>query len=405
LWVLCVDIHQREVTNVFTLLSRLVEELSRLKKLCEQQSSCPDESDDRQLVALLTGVSRCAALLKEKYHEVLVTEILNINLWHMRQMVREATLSFLCHVVVANGAFIQSCLHVLVYWLTPPPIAPVPDPCPGESWSPQEEDVLVQDAVISATRRVLELVPTASPRLLPILVSNMPHKMRDRGVHCLYLRGAFAVSESQHGFGLSDGILGPVISHLVEIDVDIRWEDIVEIITEEAKEEIKGESPRKYDEPDIFDLEGMSEGEACIAETFEPRGGWEGCCNDNVINPIPEKRESIAAAEEEERAPVNETADKMDSLMELTLEHLRRRISKGELQHVWKSLLEAFEGIVLQTHRSKFTQFVIFYVASHSPVHCSKSMLQLLMTKLSDRNQAPIVRSACAAYIGSFLAR
>ena len=379
---------------------RLVQELLRLKEICEKKNDVVDVASEKQLVALLKGVSRCLALVKESHHQVLATEILNIRLWNVGAVVREAVLMFICQAVVVNGSFMQSSLHVLVYSLVPPPVGVVVDPNPGNSWSPSVEEMGIQDAIIRATKRVIELVPSAASRLLPLLVSNMPHKMRDRGVHCLYLRGMFAVAEGPHGYGLGDGLIPAVIAHLIDVDVDITWEDIVEVMTEEAREEVKGESPRRFDEPDIFDLEGMSEGEACLGAAHEQRGGWEGCREMEVINPAPSDRAQTDCV-----VHVDEMADKMDSLMELTLSHLRHRISRGEIQHVWKSLLDAFEGIILQTHRSKFTQFVVFYVSSMSPVYCAKSLLHLLLQKLSDKNQAPIVRSACAAYIGSFLAR
>jgi len=377
---------------------RLVQELVRLKEICEN-SAVVDVASERQLVALLKGVSRCLALVKEAHHDVLATEILNIGLWNVGALVREAVLVFICQAVVVNGSFMQSSLHVLVYSLVPPPVGSAADPNPGSSWSPSVEEMGIQDAIVYAVKRVIEMVPSAAPRLLPLLVSNLPHKMRDRGVHCLYLRGVFAIVEGPHGYGLGDGLIPAVIAHLIDVDVDIKWEDIVEVMTEEAREEIKGESPRRFDEPDIFDLEGMSEGEACLG-THEQRGGWEGCREMEVINPAPNEQANAG-----DDIQVDEMADKMDSLMELTLSHLRHRISRGEVQNVWKALLDAFEGIVLQTHRSKFTQFVVFYVASTSPVYCSKSLLHLLLQKLADKNQAQIVRSASAAYIGSFLAR
>ena len=384
--------------HLLCFVCRLNQELSRLKEICERGGGS-DLSSDKQLVALLRGVSRCLALIKEAHHDVLVTSILNIKLWIVSAMVREAVLGFICQAVAVNGSFVQASLHVLVYSLVSPPTAPAPDPSPGASWSPTIEEVGVQDVVIAATKRVLELVPTAASRLLPLLVSNMPHKMRERSVHCLYLRGLFSIAECHHGSGLGDGLIPAVVAHLIDIDVDIKWEDIVEVMNDEVREEVKGDSPRRFDEPDIFDLEGMSEGEACLGG-HEQRGGWEGCRESEAINPAPN-----ATNNQEKHVEVDEMADKMDSLMELLLHHLKYRISRGEIQSVWKSLLDAFEGIILQTHRSKFTQFAVFYVASNSPSFCSRSLLSLLLNKLADKNQAAIVRSACAAYIGSFLAR
>ena len=56
------------------------------------------------------------------------------------------------------------------------------------------------------------------------------------------------------------------------------------------------------------------------------------------------------------RPAVDETADKLDSMMELTFQHLERRGAAGQLGAAWDTLLGAFERSVLLTHRSKFTQ-------------------------------------------------
>ena len=221
---------------------------------------------------------------------------------------------------------------------------------------------MIQDAVVAATKRVIELAPTAASRLLPVLVSNMPHKMREKEVHCLYLRGVFAIAENLHNTGLGDGLIPAVIAHLIDIDVDIKWEDIVEVMTEDVREEEKGESPRGFDEPDIFDLEGMSEGEACMGggvehRAMEERGGWEGYHAESIpsaavqkgmadnapglsgvggignINAVGQQQNGNAGGpQDQSQWDSHEMADKMDSLMELVLAHLKRRIMRGEVQ-------------------------------------------------------------------------
>ena len=70
--------------------------------------------------------------------------------------------------------------------------------------------------------QVLRLVPTSASRILPLLVGNMPHKLRDRGTHCLYLRGLFALAESSAGWPIKEGVLVGVLDHLIAIDVEIR---------------------------------------------------------------------------------------------------------------------------------------------------------------------------------------
>jgi len=204
-----------------------------------------------------------------------------------------------------------------------------------------------------------------------------------------------------------------VVEHLIAVDVDIRWEDIVEIPTEEAKEEEGGDAIPGDEEPDIFELEGMSElelamgGEAhcCARENVMPGGGWEG----GGVDALATDQTCLSLPGVDVNAPppaaVDETADKLDSLMELTMEHLGRRVAAGQLPAAWDTLGTAFERTVLHTHRSKFTQFLIFYLARHAPAPCCRSLLHLLLSRLTDRMQPPITRSACAAYTASFLAR
>lgn len=70
--------------------------------------------------------------------------------------------------------------------------------------------------------QVLLLVPTAGSRLLPLLSSNFPHKLRDRNTQCLYLRAAFALAEGRAGGAIREGVLAGVVEHLIGIDVEIR---------------------------------------------------------------------------------------------------------------------------------------------------------------------------------------
>lgn len=72
---------------------------------------------------------------------------------------------------------------------------------------------------------------------------------------------------------------------------------------------------------------------------------------------------------------------------------------------MWATILSVFESALLHTHRSKFTQYLLFHVASSDPAACAPSLLHLLTSRLKDARQPQITRSACAAYIASFLAR
>lgn len=59
---------------------------------------------------------------------------------------------------------------------------------------------------------------------------------------------------------------------------------------------------------------------------------------------------------------MDETADKLDSMMELVVGYIGRRDALGELHGVFSTLLRSFDHSLLHVHRSKFTQFLLFYV-------------------------------------------
>jgi RNA polymerase I-specific transcription initiation factor RRN3 len=58
------------------------------------------------------------------------------------------------------------------------------------------------------------------------------------------------------------------------------------------------------------------------------RGGWEGAA-------APAPPGAAAAPGSAPRPPVDELADKLDSMMELTLEHLGQRCAAGQLPQAW----------------------------------------------------------------------
>jgi hypothetical protein len=75
---------------------------------------------------------------------------------------------------------------------------------------------------------VLKLVPTAPSRLVPLLAGGIPHRLHEREVQCLYMRGALALAEAPAAAAVREGILAAAVEHLLSLDVEIRWQDIVD---------------------------------------------------------------------------------------------------------------------------------------------------------------------------------
>jgi hypothetical protein len=77
----------------------------------------------------------------------------------------------------------------------------------------------------------MALVPTLASALLPLLQQNMPHKVRDRDTQCTYLRALLHLAEAPAGLPIREALLVGVVEHLLTIDVEIRWQDIVDVPT------------------------------------------------------------------------------------------------------------------------------------------------------------------------------
>ncbi|PNH03401.1 RNA polymerase I-specific transcription initiation factor RRN3 [Tetrabaena socialis] len=396
------------------------DELKFLLRECRNRAEQEPGNEEAvlQLCTLVGAVTANVSAIRERKHEAIVADILGIKLWTAAPGILSAVLDFTRNLVVANSAFTHTCLQLIVYSFTPPPGPPDPtDPSqdPHGAWRPSEQALTVHQALLSLLNRVMALVPTAPTNVLPLIVTQMPHKLRDRNTQCLYLSALFRIAEDRSGASMREALLTAVVEHLLSLDVEIRWEDIADVPTGEEEEADDGVVE------DIFELEGMLASELDInagpeevaqrhavlamrnGAAGDGRGGWEGAVAGahNSAGGAGAGQQPQASS----RPPVDEMANKLDSMMELAFEHLAKRIAAGDQRQVWETLLSAFERTVLNTHRSKFTQFLLFYSCLSSPGHSPHGLLRLLFTRLRDTRQPAITRAACAAYLASFLAR
>lgn len=143
-------------------------------------------------------------------------------------------LNFICNLVVANSVFTHTCMQLLVYSFIPPPGFALSGDTSLDldgPWWPSEQAMLVQQAVLPAVNRVLSLVPTAARDVLPLIVAQIPHKLRDRNTQCLYMSALFRIAEDRAGAPIREALLTAAIEHLLSLDVEIKWENIVDVPT------------------------------------------------------------------------------------------------------------------------------------------------------------------------------
>lgn len=165
---------------------------------------------------------------------------------------REATLELICHLAVAQGSMTHGCIEVLCASIVPPPAPPTPEQLAsvGQPWFVDPQVAAVQSQVVEALNRLLTLVPTAASRVASTLLRGFPHKLRDRDAQCTYFHGLFLLAEGPAGAPVRDVLLAGVVDHMLTIDVEIKWEDIVDPCADAAAEE--GSSS----DDEVFELEG-----------------------------------------------------------------------------------------------------------------------------------------------------
>lgn len=70
-------------------------------------------------------------------------------------------------------------------------------------------------------------MPTAAPQLVATAASSMPHVLRDRAAHVLYVRVLARMALGRAvPTAVRAGLLAVVVEHLVALDCEIRWQDI-----------------------------------------------------------------------------------------------------------------------------------------------------------------------------------
>ena len=116
-----------------------------------------------------------------------------------------------------------------------------------------------------------------------------------------------------------------------------------------------------------------------------------------------------------EDATVDEMAEKLDSLMLILFEYFEESISSGaSASELFQILLQIFEASIINTHKSKFVQFLILYLCgSESKSVSDPEFAQVLHREFAaklidiiiDPYRATVNRQTGACYLASFISR
>ena len=252
-------------------------------------------------------------------------------------------------------------------------------------------DVVRTSKLHDALRHALYLVPKGRSEIFSILRKNFPFKRARTSEQKHYVKQLLLILT--YSPTLRRDVWGLIIHKCIEVDVEIK------IYSGGGVKVVEEHGEGEEEDDTMFEIDGFT-GEA----TEDARKCREG----------KEKRkraDSIGA---------DEYADKLDEMLDLLIEDVNGLGDKGEC---YKCLEDVFEGCVVKTHKSKFTQFVWFVVCKMEADRkaaeakgdgkdddddddrlCRKFVGHLLQNTLSHTNPS-IHRQSSACYLASFVSR
>ncbi|CAF2290517.1 unnamed protein product [Brassica napus] len=311
------------------------------------------------LVTILNALSGSVACIDIINHRKLLSSVFGMSLWDLKPHVMEALVGLLISLAATSGKYLDSCLNMLVGHFVPPRW--VIDRLSQRRVIDQKTDVLSQ--VHGAILKISLLVPLAPSRLLPMLAQQMPKINKKDNVVVMYVENLFKLESSPIGQVGSSMLFMMVMERLRDLDLEIDWDDI-----------LQDDSSRG-----MFDME--------LEDTMNE--GEENTSGGNVV------------------------FESLDKLMVISFDHLESCNLDGRLDQVFEKLFGAFENFILNTYKSKVSQFLMFYACSLDPENCGLKFASKLMDIFLSSNKprptrqvsvSPLWMSA-VAYLASYLAR
>ncbi|KAK4774085.1 hypothetical protein SAY87_029104 [Trapa incisa] len=321
----------------------------------------PDEV--AMLVTCLKALSGAASSIELTHHQFLLSTIFSMNLWNYVPEVMDALVDLIVSLAASNGKYVDPCLSMLIKNFSPP-----------YSFArilKQPRGLSIKEQVLSRVHYAIEsisrLVPLAPMILLTLVVQRMPRQNDNEDVLLMYVENMFRLERGSIGQLVGSTMLVAVVDRMIDLDLDIAWEDILQ---DDAG---KG----------IFQMELDEIDDEIEYDSNEPLGAH--------LN-----RKGLIG---------NAVAEKLDSLLSITFEHLESCKAQGRLNEVFETLLNSFQSTVLTAYKSKFAQFVMFYACALDPEDCGVRFARTLVDIFTCNDYPPITRMSAVAYLASYLAR
>jgi RNA polymerase I-specific transcription initiation factor RRN3 len=224
-------------------------------------------------------------------------------------------------------------------------------------------------------------------QLLQIIILLYPHKKYSCYTQVVYVTQLLRICGYQPS--IQAKILELIIRKCLEMDVDIVVEDNGEVCLQESVNVAEDDNLFDFDEDD---LNKHSKADANRTNT-------DGSSTQHRLLP----------------QSVTELAEKLDASLSLLCNFCESQVtaaSRGQSQQggatlaekLFSQLLVIFESVIFPTYKSKFSQFVIFYVASRN-VQFAVQVANLMFVSAMNEGLSMLKRQCAVMYMASYMAR
>ncbi|KAK4427650.1 putative protein C36E8.1 [Sesamum alatum] len=323
------------------------------------------------LVTCLKAVTGAVSSIHIAHHRSLLAAIFGMSLWDYGTDVMDALVELLVSLASSSGEYVDLCLEMLVGNFIPPSAPPSASYFMELLKQPRgvAKKGQVLDRVHSTLKDIASVVPLSPLRLEKIVRDRMPNIYTKEPFIVMYVENMLRLESGVMGELVGSTILVALVDRLIDLDVEIAWDEI-----------LQDDFHKGIFDMELEDLEGHAD-------------HIDQDCNELTREALIQRFFSG-----------NLVAEKLDSLMVLTFEHLRSCAESGRLVQVFEILLQSFQKTILTAYKSKFAQFVMFYACSLDPENCGKMFADLLINIfVSSLN--PEWRMSAVSYLASYLAR
>ncbi|XP_072969754.1 uncharacterized protein [Typha angustifolia] len=320
--------------------------------------------DEALLVTASRALSGAVSKIDTIFHGLLLNNIFDMSIWNYGVDARNALLHLITALAAVPDKFLDGCLHMLVRNFLPPQkhLEFMSQP----RWLARKKEI--HHDLLMALNYISDLVPLAPMKLKEIIDRNMPKCNDSKAKIVTFVECMLRLESDEIGDFLGSTLLAKVVDLLTDLDVNICWDD------NQHEDQNKG----------IFDMELED------LDEYEDKLGKDGA------KPLEGANRVLG---------VDAFADKLDGLMVIVCEHLKSCADDGRLLKEFDMLMDIFRRSILRLHKSKFSQFILFYACSLDPEICGVKFAVHLTEIFVSKTEDAISRMSAVSYLGSYLSR